>query len=76
MSATLPILTHRIPHIDPRIFIGMSYGDAKTQIEGYGYVCKVVKSPTKPPWRQMKDYDPLTINVFVIDNRVSSVYRG
>lgn len=65
-----------IPHLDPEMFVGMSYGDAKLQIEGAGYACKTVLTTVRPTWRYMRSYDPLVINIVVDNNRVTAAFKG
>ncbi len=65
-----------IPHLDPQMFVGKSYGDAKATIEGAGYTCKTALNDRRISFRYMTSYDPLIINLVVINNIVTAAWKG
>jgi hypothetical protein len=72
---SLEKISSGIPHLEPEMFIGMSYGDARKFLEGAGYNVRTT-AHGKPHWRELRDYDPLTMNLRVTNNLVVDAYKG
>ena len=60
---------------DPKIFVGLSADDARRQIEGNGYEVRMIKIDGSYNY-SVKDYDPLRVNLTIVNNIVSEATIG
>jgi len=61
---------------DPKTFVGMSADDARRQIEGNGYEVRMAKIDGISYTSSVKDYDPLRVNLTIVNNIVSEATIG
>jgi hypothetical protein len=62
---------------DPVVFLGLSVEEARNQITGHGYDCRLVWADNHTIVPDYKpDYDPLRINLYAEKNIVTKAVIG